>query len=159
MTPGERKAIAEELARECAAHIEGTDGPQAVMLKIRDRILRALDRVTPASRIQAAERAVVEMVVKLEDMLTGRRIVNDEDHRTWNECADAVVRLLALREQVSAETCDDWTYVDATQLYAGGAVQAPWIPADEPERREIRCDQPRGHEGKHSGGLGRWEWE
>lgn len=97
---------------------------------------RCFREIAPASsRLEAAERAVVEAALAL---LTQR-----EPPFRWNDLFDAVTRLRALREQAQAEEC-------------GAGARGDAAP---PLFRQVRCTLPRGHEGAHRGNLGEWSWE
>lgn len=100
------------------------------------------------TRIQAAERAVIEAALGL--------FVNVNETTIGLTGADGLLerrdRLRDLREQARAEEC--------------GRLIERWISRAEIEKRDtdegvirMRCHLPRGHEGKHAGSLGDWSWE
>jgi hypothetical protein len=150
VTPDESKRIAEELAREisarfayAAAHPGNRDAvwEAATDGALRD-ILRALSRVRP-SRIEAAERAVVDAAMRGETIGDTRRTA------AWlREMREACSRLRDLRAAAGAEEC---SFVQS--VYSCGPQNHP------PSKIEkVRCVLPRGHEGEHEGELGLWRW-
>jgi hypothetical protein len=175
VTRDEAKALAEELARECSARLPIADpmGSPTERL-IREAILRALDRATTPSRLQAAERAVVEAALAADD--AAWKLSHDDTPGSARKFGasvaargEAMSRLRALREQAKAEECGAFMSrlralrEQAKAEECGAFVEAKTrntAPSDETfAKHNLRCDLPRGHEGKHCGDLGRWEWE
>jgi len=156
VTPAERKALAEELAREYADEWSG--GPadyEGMAVHVGEVILRALDRACTPTRIQAAERAVVEAA-----RAGSRRIHQTESEReaasVWlTTLREACGRLEDLREQAKAGECGE----------KGVRLHFPVHPTDGGIGSNVGtkivgyCNLPRGHEGRHRGDLGEWEWD
>lgn len=158
MTRDETKALAEELARVCALRLrqDGIVLPGVVPWverEIRESMQQALDRALTPSRIEAAERDVVEAVGEW------RHDNPNSPNHGKRMVIEAYDRLRALREQRKAEECGaEWS--DDPRV-GSGVTRVGIVPQDMGEKREWRvvsCHLPRGHEGEHEGELGRWRW-
>ncbi len=109
--------------------------------------LKLIDEAPKPSRIEAAERAVVEAA--LDGHRNVRLSAEPNAAATWlTRLREACARLRDLRERAREEECEDYTHVVLpARTYTG--------PRDQ---RLTRCHLPRGHEGEHRGELGEWRW-
>lgn len=148
MTRQEREALAEEMAEVLVP----AGSTQFEAKWAREYIHRALDRACTPSRIEAAERAVVEAAVTFADALGGRRVVTSKDADVWWMLQETVSRLRDLRANAEAEECRDIGWAKTHKDEAIG-------PETPRAKHTVYCHLPRGHEGKHSGPLGEWVWE
>ena len=162
MTDLEKRAIAEELAAWARSSIEkfprapvgAIATAAAVEVIVEEAVTRALSRVTPPSRIQSAERAVLDAACEWRRLDTKRYDVRTQGEQQRLDDlirieSEAIDRLRDLREQVAGETCGA----------IGNGPDKGWVSVSEPDRlMKVRCHLPSGHEGEHEGDLGGWRW-
>lgn len=99
--------------------------------------------VTP-SRIQSAERAVVEAADRFARKLGGLCVLLPTGANVWADLEETTARLRSLRETAAAEECGQTGWAASR---AGFVVHCL-----------VRCHLPSGHEGEHECTLGAYRW-
>ena len=132
-------------------------------------IVKAVERAGAAkpTRLQAAERAVVETAVAYRAAWTED---DGDTYGTSAAMADAINRLRDVRKAAAAEECEavDRPLRELRETLSDRAFNAAYpeksqargyaLMLDTFPGEPVRCTKPRGHEGEHEGDLGRFRW-
>lgn len=123
---------------------------------VADLVVEMANTRNGQSRIEAAERAVVETALEWRRYDRRRHDLTNAEQNALDVLiianTEAVDRLRDLRANQQAEECGakPSMFVSVRQVVSDSEVLQ--------REKDVRCHLPRGHEGEHEGELGTWRW-